>query len=223
MDIIPPELLGDSPKSADTSKKFDRSEFFPSSLTDGESNTFRLLGHYSSGHAAVYWRYPVEQMKDGELRFAGYRYTAEYPGAQPEGVARAVDWSNPARPKLDNEYVKPKKALVWIAWSNERQRPELLILEQRSLRDGIVEALADKDFSFKDDGTAEFLLKITRRGTGLETSYSVLPKAKAPTKVETNGMATVKDLQVSALLNGGHPFVQAAAEFSTASSEEAEF
>ena len=139
-------------------------------------------------------------MKDGELRFAGYRHTADYPGAQPEGVARAVDWSNPARPKLDNEYVKPKKALIWIAWSNERQRPELLILEQRSMRDGIIEALGDEDFGFNDNGTAAFLLKVTRRGSSLDNSYSVLPKAKAPTKVETNGISTVKDLQVSALL-----------------------
>ena len=57
----------------------------------------------------------------------------------------------------------------------------------------------------------------------MDTSYSVLPKAKAPTKVETNGMETVKDMQVSALLNGSHPFVKAAAEFSTASNDEAEF
>ena len=90
-------------------------------------------------------------------------------------------------------------------------------------RHGIVEALGDEDFGFTDDGTAEFLLKISRRGTGLDTSYSVLPKAKAPTKVEANAMETVKDLQVSALLIGGHPFIQAAAEFSTASTEEAEF
>ena len=220
--ILPPELLGNDSSSANTSKKFDRSEFFPSSLTDGESNSFRLLGHYGTGHAAVYWRYPVEQMKDGELRFAGFRYTSTYPGAQPEGVARAVDWSNPARPKLDNEYVKPKKALVWIAWSTERQRPELLILEQRSLRDGIVEALGDEDFGFSDDGTAGFLLKISRRGTGLDTSYSVLPKAKAATKAESAGMSTVSEMNVSSLLDGGHPFVAPAAEFST-STEEAEF
>ena len=185
MNIIPPELLGNESTSSDTSKKFDRSEFFPSSLTDGESNSFRLLGHYGTGHAAVYWRYPVEQMKDGELRFAGFRYTSDYPGAQPEGIARAVDWTNPARHKLDGEFVKPKKALVWVAWSVERQRPELLILEQRSLRDGIVEAFGDEDLGFNDDCTAGFLLKVSRRGTGLDTSYSVLPKTKAPSKVET--------------------------------------
>ena len=222
--IIPPELLGNESTSSDTSKKFDRSEFFPSSLTDCESNSFRLLGHYGTGHAAVYWRYPVEQMKDGELRFAGFRYTSDYPGAQPEGIGRAVDWTNPARPKLDGEFVKPKKALVWVALSVERQRPEMLILEQRSLRDGIVEALSDEDFGFNDDGTAGFLLKVSHRGTGLDTSYSVLPKTKVPTKVETNGMGTVADLTVTSLLDGGHPYVQAAAEFKTeAAAEEAEF
>ena len=222
MNIISPEMLGNESQGSDTSKKFDRSEFFPSSLTDGESNNFRLLGHYGTGHAALYWRYPVEQMKDGELKFGGFRYTAAYPGTQPDGIARAVDWSNPSRPKLDGEFVKPKKALVWVAWSIERQRPELLIFEQRSLRDGLVEALGDEDFGFNDDNTAGFLLKVTRRGTGLDTSYSVLPKAKAPTKVETNAMTTVSELSVSSLLDGGHPFVQPAAEFTT-TTEATEF
>ena len=36
-------------------------------------------------------------------------------------------------------------------------------------------------------------------------------------------METVKDLKVSALIDGGHQFIQAAAEFSTTSTEEAEF
>jgi len=87
-----------------------------------------------------------------------------------------------------------------------------------------VEALGDEDFGFNDYGTAGFLLKVSRRGTGLDTSYSVLPKTKAPTKVETNGMVTVSDLTVTSLLDGGHLFVQAAAEFKTeAGAEEAEF
>ena len=223
MQILPPDLMEGGSKSADTSKKFDRQEFFPSSLTDGESNSFRLLGNYGTGHCAVYWRYPVEQMKDGELRFAGFRYTQDYPGAQPDGIARAVDWSNPSRPKLEGEFVKPKKALVWVAWSNERQRAELMILEQRSLRDGIGEALVDEDFGFTDSGVSEFTLKISRRGTGLDTSYSVLPKPSKVGKVDEQAMADVASCKVSDLLNGGHPFIQAAAAFSSDASEEAEF
>ena len=59
-----------------------------------------------------------------------FLYTTDYPGPHPEGIARAVDWSNPARPKLEGEFVKPNKALVWMAYSLERKRPELLIREQ---------------------------------------------------------------------------------------------
>ena len=44
----------------------------------------------------------------------------------------------------------------------------LLILEQRSLREGITEALQDGDYGFTDDAVSEFTLKLTRRGTGLE-------------------------------------------------------
>jgi hypothetical protein len=102
--------------------------------------------------------------------------------------------------------------LVWIAWSVERQRPELLLLEQRSLRDGIVEALVDEEFGSSDDGTAGILLKFSRHGFGLDTSYFLLPKAKVPTKVEANGMSTVSDLTESLLLGCGHPFGQATAE-----------
>ena len=35
--------------------------------------------------------------------------------------------------------------LIWIAWSVERKRPELLILEQHDLREGITEELQDGD------------------------------------------------------------------------------
>ena len=176
-------MLGDESTSSGASKKFDRSEFFPSSLTDGKSNSFRLIGHYGSGHAAVYWRYPTEQMKDGEFRFAGFRYTSDYPGSQPEGIACAMDWTNPARPKLDGECVKPKKALVWFAWSVERRRPELLILEQRSLRDGIVEALGHEDFGASDDGTAGLLLKVSLVALVWIPATASAPRPKHPPRL----------------------------------------
>lgn len=115
------------------------------------------------------------------------------------------------------------KALIWVAYSVERQRPELLILEQRSLREGITEALQDGDYTFTDDAVSEFVLKISRRGTGLDTSYSCLPKPAKVTKAERDAMAEVKDLQVSCLLDGGHPFLQPAAQFTTEAKEEAEF
>ena len=85
------------------------------------------------------------------------------------------------------------------------------------MRDGIVEALVDEEFGSSDDGTVGILLKVSRHGLGLDTSYSLLPKAKVPTKVEANGMSTVSDLAESSLLGCGHPFGQAAAELKTTS------
>ena len=91
MQIIPPELMGNQASGSDSSKKIDRCEFFPSSLTDGESNSFRLLGHYGTQHAAVFWRWPTETMRDGELKFSGFKFSSDYPGKAPEGGARQVE------------------------------------------------------------------------------------------------------------------------------------
>ena len=64
------------------------------------------------------------------------------------------------------------------------------------------------------------LLMISRRGTGLDTSYSVLPKPSKVTKQETEAMAEVREMNVSCLTDGGHPFIKPAASFSTDSNEE---
>ncbi len=103
----------------------------------------------------------------------------------------------------------------WIAWSVERKRPELLILEQRSLCQGITEALHDSDYSFNDDSVSEFTLKLICRDTGLETSYSVLPKPSKVTKADTEAMAEVREMNVASLTEGSHPFIKPAAEFTT--------
>ena len=94
-----------------------------------------------------------------------------------------------------------------------------MILEQRGLREGITEALQDGDYSFNDDAVAEFVLKISRRGTGLDTSYSVLTKPSKVTKAETEAMAEVREMNVSSLTEGSHPLIKPAAEFSTDSAD----
>lgn len=151
-----------------------------------------------------------------------FLYTTDYPGPHPEGIARAVDWSNPARPKLEGEFVKPNKALVWMAYSLERKRPELLIREQRGLPEGITEALQDGDCSFKDDAVAEFVLKISCHGTGLGTSYSVLSNPCKLSKAETEPMAEVREMNVASPTEDSHPFIKPAAEI-TSEDADSEF
>ena len=93
------------------------------SLKDGESEEFRLLGCYETGHAIVGWQYASECRDDktGDLRFNGYVVTRSHPGT-PDDLARETDWSKPDRPKIDGSQVKPRKFLAWVATSAKRGR-----------------------------------------------------------------------------------------------------
>ena len=226
--IIPPELLVKAGfgETTATPSKFDRKEFYPSNLAPDESQEFRLLGCFGTGHAAALWRYPTEVMRNGELGFGGFVYKSAYPGKQPEGIARKVNWASPGREKIDNEFVSPKQALVWLAWSYSRERVELLIIEQKGLKETLTEVLQEaEDYTFDEEtGVANFLLKVSRKGTGLETSYSVLPKPKKVEAVVKNAFAEIVDTaQVVSLLDGGHPLLEAAASFSSKDDSDSEF
>ena len=183
MQVLPPELT-------ETKDKIETKEpqpyWKPSTLKDGESEEFRLLGCYETGHAIVGWQYAseVRDAKTGDLRFNGYVVTRSHPGT-PDDIARETDWSKPDRPKIDGAFVKPRRFLAWVATSAARGRLEVLFIEQKSLREQLTEILQEiDDYTWTEDGLANFSIKISRKGTGLETSYSILPKVrKVPDKI----------------------------------------
>ena len=220
--IMPPGLMEDTSKKATKGNSDGWPDFMPNRLPSGSSEEFRLLGTYSSGNAGVLWRLAQERMTpDGELKFAGYGFFSEYPEPSANDGAREVDWSNPARPKIEGSYSKPKRALVWIAWSYERQRPELLIIEQKTLRDQLVECMSDSDYGFSEEGIANFQIKISRKGAGLETSYGLMPKSKDASAEVVAAFAEIKDsAQVAGLTDGRHPLVQKKAFSSTGATAE---
>ncbi len=190
LQILPPELL-ETPKDKIETK--DAQPYWkPSSLKDGDSEEFRLLGCYETGHAVTGWQYASECLNDktGELRFNGYVITRSHPGT-PADLARETDWSKPDRPKIDGSYVKPRKFLAWIATSAARGRLEILFIEQKSLREQLTEVLQEiDDYTWTDEGLANFSIKISRKGQGLETTYSILPKSrKEPEKNVTQWAA----------------------------------
>ena len=79
---------------------------------------------------------------------------------------------------------------------------------QKSLSEGLAEIINDEDYEFSDDGVAKFQIKISRKGNGLDTSYSILPKVRAPTKVEMHSFNEVAETaQIAKLLENGHPFL----------------
>jgi len=207
LQVLPPELLGEGKK--DTIEKAEAQPYWkPSSLKDGDSEEFRLLGCYETGHAIVGWQYASEARgKDGELRFNGYVVTRSHPGT-PDDLARETDWSKPDRPKIDGSYVKPRRFLAWVGTSASRGRLEVLFIEQKSLREQLTEILQeDEDYTWTDEGLANFSIKISRKGTGLETSYSILPKVrKVPEKITKEWADQKNKIWLPNFFEGKDPF-----------------
>jgi len=206
LQVLPPELL-EAPKDKIETKE-PQPYFKPSSLKDGESEEFRLLGCYETGHAIMGWQYASEARGDnGELRFNGYVVTRTHPG-QPADIARETDWSKPDRPKIDGSYVKPRRFLAWVATSAARGRLEVLFIEQKSLREQLTEILQeDEDYTWTEEGLANFSIKISRKGTGLETAYSILPKVrKVPAKIVSEWKSNKDSIWLPNFFEGKDPF-----------------
>jgi len=206
LQVLPPDLLASQDK---IETKEPQPYFKPSSLKDGESEEFRLLGCYETGHAITGWQYASEcrDAKTGDLRFNGYVVTRSHPG-QPDDLARETDWSKPDRPKIDGSFVKPRKFLAWVATSAARGRLEVLFIEQKSLREQLTEILQEiEDYTWTEDGLANFSIKISRKGTGLETTYSILPKVrKVPEKVVKEWANQKESIWLPNFFEGKDPF-----------------
>ena len=205
LQVLPPELLEATNK---IETKEPQPYFKPSSLKDGDSEEFRLLGCYETGHAVTGWQYASEKPgPDGELKFAGYVVTRTHPGS-PSDIARETDWSKPDRPKIDGTSVKPRKFLAWVATSASRGRLEVLFIEQKSLREQLTEILQEvEDYTWTEDGLANFSIKISRKGAGLETTYSILPKVrKVPAKIASEWASQKDTIWLPNFFEGKDPF-----------------
>jgi hypothetical protein len=207
LNVLPPELLEPSKDKIETREP--QPYWKPSSLKDGDSEEFRLLGCYETGHAIVGWQYASERRdaKTGDLRFNGYVVTRTHPG-QPEDLARETDWSKPDRPKIDGTYVKPRRFLAWVATSAARGRLEVLFIEQKSIRDQLTEILQEiEDYTWTEEGLANFSIKISRKGAGLETTYSLLPKIrKVPQKIVDQWTTDRETIWLPNFFEGKDPF-----------------
>ena len=207
LQVLPPEML-EQPKDKIETKEA-QPYWKPSSLKDGESEEFRLLGCYETGHAIVGWQYASEIVdpKSGELRFNGYVVTRSHPG-QPADIARETDWSKADRPKIDGSFVKPRRFLAWVATSAARGRLEVLFIEQKTLREQLTEILQEvEDYTWTDEGLANFSIKIIKKGAGLETKYSILPKVRAvPAKIKASWEKEKDTIWLPNFFEGKDPF-----------------
>ena len=136
------------------------------------------------------------------------QYSLESERLRAADIARETDWSKPDRPKIDGSYVKPRRFLAWVATSAARSRLEVLFIEQKSLRDQLTEILQEaEDYTWTEDGLANFSIKITRKGAGLETSYSILPKVrKVPDKIVSSWEKEKDTIWLPNFFEGKDPF-----------------
>lgn len=122
-----------------------------------------------------------------------------------------VQWTNqkkPARWALDQrapdldfqQDTKPKKFIAVTVWNYEAERIQVWEITQRTLQDTLSALGKDEDFGHP----MNYDLKISRKGEGLETSYSMVPIAcNMSEEVKT---ARLADVKLEALLTSGDPF-----------------
>jgi len=206
LQVLPPELL-------ETQDKIETKEaqpyWKPSSLKDGESEEFRLLGCYETGHAIMGWQYAseIQDPKSGDLRFNGYVVSRSHPG-QPADIARETDWSKSDRPKIDGTFVKPRRFLAWVATSAARGRLEVMFIEQKSLREQLTEILQEaEDYTWTEEGLANFSIKISKKGAGLDTRYTIMPKVRpVPEKIKKQWDKEQNSIWLPNYFEGKDPF-----------------
>ena len=116
----------------------------------------------------------------------------------PTGPSPIVEIDKPSKPTF----------LAWVATSAARGRMEVLFIEQKSIRDQLTEILQEvEDYTWTPEGLANFSIKITRKGTGLETNYSILPKVrKVPAKIADSWANDKDSIWLPNYFEGKDPF-----------------
>ena len=81
-------------------------------------------------------------------------------------------------------------------------------IEQKSLREQLTEILQEvEDYTWTEEGLANFSIKISRKGSGLETTYSILPKVrKVPAKIATEWESQRDSIWLPNFFEGKDPF-----------------
>lgn len=164
-------------------------------LADGSSTTFRLCGLHDTGHVIAGWQYFTEAGRP--RRFPTY----------PENYLDDIGLTYDGKVKGTGEKDKPKYFLSFVGYSKEAEDFLVYTFTRRDLREQLEETLAMEDYRTLPSGLANFYLTLKRKGTGTDTSFTLIPTLKAPTKADEKAWADVADsIWLPALFVGGDPF-----------------
>tara|TARA_Y100000015_G_scaffold15037_1_gene14445 strand:+ start:4241 stop:4729 length:489 start_codon:yes stop_codon:yes gene_type:complete len=123
-----------------------------------------------------------------------------------------VQWTSdkkPVRWKLgdvrpDADYAEGTKPRVFIAvavWNYEERTTQVWEITQRTLQESLDALTRDSDFGHP----ANYDLKITRKGEGMETTYSMVPMPSEQNEDVVNAIAELR-VNLDALLHNEDPF-----------------
>lgn len=184
------------PASGEQSDNADRKSryFEPRKLKDNESATFRLCGTHESGHV-----------------ICGYSYftAAGAPKRSPTFPSNYLDdigLSYEGKLNGTGEKDVPKFFLSVTALHKESGEFVVFTIMQRKIREQLEEILAMEDYQFID-GLANFFVTLRRKGSGIDTSYTLMPTLKAPAAAEIKRWAAEgTGIWLPALYSGADPF-----------------
>jgi len=123
-----------------------------------------------------------------------------------------LDWKDkkPYRFGMKNKPEKPMEAgstikhfWAFIVWNYNEQAVQILELTQAGIQKTIGELSKDEDWG----APFEYDIKVSRKGDGLETEYSVTPSPKKPLSEEIKKAALEKPCNLEALYTGSDPWV----------------
>ena len=195
MGFLPSDYRSTSGNTESTDPKRNR-YFDPGKrLKDGESTTFRLCGLHDTGHVIAGWSYFT---MDGQPRkFPKY----------PEGFAEEIGLTWAGKTNGTGEKDKPRYFLSFVGLSKEDDDYLIYTFQRKDLREQLEEVLDLEDYQILPSGVANFYLTLKRKGTEMNTAYTLTPTLKVPTKSEEKRWAeTAESIWLPALYVNGDPF-----------------
>ena len=182
---------GPNPKYFEFSKKY---------LGPGETASYRICGDFDSGHVVCGFQYFTNE---GRIRrFPNY----------PENYQSDIGLTYQAKKDGTEEKDKPKYFLSFTAFSPEKDDFICVTVLQKGLREQIEEILAMEDYTV-NDGPANFIIQVKRKGEGLDTRWVVTPTLKKASAAFTKKWDEAKaSIWLPALYVGADPFAGKPAE-----------
>ena len=106
------------------------------------------------------------------------------------------------RPEADyGEGTKPRVFIACVVWNYEERCTQVWEITQRTLQESLDTYTRDPDFGHP----ANYDLKITRKGEGMDTTYSMVPMPGEQNEDVVNAIAELR-VNLDALLHGEDPF-----------------